>query len=281
MEPTIPSKSPSSAPTETPSNPTETPTSDPTKIPTEDTAAPTIAPTANKRLDLVCTYTDGNEYDALEIKYLISTGDYAKLLKDVMLSALAFFLGQSVNYNESESSLAAWDRGGITDFVICYVFDTEMTNLGVRCPYGRQYEWIEFDDDDEYYAIGRFRIVADGNVSLYEERVVDIMTSRNFTEKCTENMNNTLKHRVSYFSMSSCDIFDPDDETTMPPTSYETTSITSTDITSTVIETTAAPTPEPTIYTRKNRDIDTSDAVLIHTMIILCTITVLSFCFAD
>ena len=182
---------------------------------TNATFPPTKAPTSYRQLHFICKYKDNKDF----ITTYLSLSSYADILKNIILNVIPSFLLHPIEYNETDSkSLATWKRGGIIDFLICNIFDSELGNIDFECP---SYS-LTTTEDDTYSAIGIFAIVADEAISSYQDRITEIMISSSFQQKCSENMNERLNNEtnngrrlLSYdsFDIISVEIIDPQNYT--------------------------------------------------------------------
>ena len=78
---------------------------------------------------------------------------------DVILETVPTFLLQAIDYEEAQKNhFAPWNRGGIVDFIICYVFGAQLNNAEEQCEYDL---YVNTDVGNEYVAYGLFGIVAD------------------------------------------------------------------------------------------------------------------------
>ena len=177
------------------------------------TPIPTSSPTQSKQLGFICYYEDNRDY----VTTYLSLSIYAKIMVDAILDTIPTFLLQSVHYEETQrNELALWKRGGIVDFFVCYIFDSELTNASDQCDYDLP---INIEGNYQYIAHGLFKIVADEALSLYQDRIIEVMTSENFKVVFNRNMNdrmgnitnNNIRRLEEYesFNMIQIQAFDP------------------------------------------------------------------------
>ena len=139
---------------------------------------------------------------------------------DVILETVPTFLIQSIDYKEAQKNhFAPWNRGGIVDFIVCHVFDTQLNNAEEQCEFD-----LSDNTDDEYVAYGLFGIVADEALSSYQNRIIEIMTSKSFKVAFNKNMNEKLQNitngamvrrllQYESFKAIQIEVFDPFNKT--------------------------------------------------------------------
>ena len=130
-----------------------------------NTYIPTTSPTRYKRLHFFCRYRD----DERSVLRHLSYTAYAKLMLQVLLDSIQIVFERNNNYDKViPNELVPWRRGGIAYFIICNVFGISLQN---DCP---EYDDSASLDDDEFFGIGFFGIVADRRLSVYKERLLII-----------------------------------------------------------------------------------------------------------
>ena len=153
-----------------------------------NTYIPTQSPTNFKGLHFVCRYND-DEKSAL--RHLSYTG-YARSMEKMILKSIQTIFARSIDYEEDLWDVyKPWRRGGISSFIICNIFDTSLQD---DCP---KYGDTAVADDGEYIAIGLFGIVANQQLTIYQEQILSILTGDSFRNTFTQNMNEELNNVTS------------------------------------------------------------------------------------
>ena len=139
-------------------------------------------------------------------------------MTNVILDIIPEFLSHPIDYDETDTnSLAIWKRGGIIDFIMCYVFDFELKNVDAECDSD-----LYIDKDraasNQYVAFALFRIVADESLTVYQNRIIEIMTADYFKDALDQNMNTELQNSTNNrrrllqyesFNVIEIGVFDP------------------------------------------------------------------------
>eukprot|EP01084_Bolivina_argentea_P124411 220464_1 len=90
---------------------------------------------------------------------------------------------QSANYNETKyNSLTPWKKADI---------DTKLIINDIECP-----PMYYNSHNNKCIAVGWFGIVGNGALNQYKMKIIDIMTSVQFTNQFTENMNNKIDNNI-------------------------------------------------------------------------------------
>ena len=88
---------------------------------------------------------------------------YARIMVKAVLKTMSKFLSSTIDYDETQrDESTSWRRGGINDFNMCSVFDSNLENRDDECDDDL---YIDKADGAEYVGHGLFRIVADESLS--------------------------------------------------------------------------------------------------------------------
>eukprot|EP01083_Nonionella_stella_P201636 737479_1 len=227
---TAPSGIPSALPTLSPTAPStnapssdasDNPTNHPSKIPyISSTISPTKAlsfgpsasPTSpsnnpSRKLHFVCRYQDDKEF---VIKYL-SLVKYAQTMMESITQSMEAASVQPFYYDQTQNNpLAVWNRAGVSEFVICNVFNSV---LDVDCP-----SYLYSLHDNKYISVGVFQITADEELTQYKHWLIGMFESNYFTvvfaQMFNENLNKqTMQSRrlpeYDSFNVITIQIIDP------------------------------------------------------------------------
>ena len=132
-------------------------------------------------------------------------------MMDVVLNTIPTFLLHSIDYNDEAgiSDLASWKRGGIRNFIMCHVFDSDLKNVDSECE-----SIARSIDNVEYVGFGSFEIIADESIMTYQDRIIEIVTSDYFKDAFNNNMNKILNNITNSDGYQSFDaiqfeLYDP------------------------------------------------------------------------
>eukprot|EP01083_Nonionella_stella_P148318 469251_1 len=185
----VPSNSPTQNPATVPSLQTTTSTEFPTNNPItfiRTSNAPSGSPiTAGRRtLYFLCIYEDDKDF----VTTYLSLSHYAHIMVDAIVYAMRTLTVQSIYYHEVGTA-------GIVNFVICGVFNTELSNRD--CASYSNHASSRKEDDNRYIAIGSIVIAADHAINMYQEWLIDVMTSDALKDAFTRHMNRKLTNSTA------------------------------------------------------------------------------------
>eukprot|EP01084_Bolivina_argentea_P074144 134522_1 len=194
IAPTIlPTDNPSLYPTSITSLPSISPTpTHTTNFPTIITSnIPTLSPTTQKRLHFICYYKDDED-----ILTKLTLSEYGNKFMNIIIKTIESITSEAFYYNKAtKNALNPWIKGGVLNFTICNIFDTELDNVNFECP-------VYLKNSNEknkniFISVGVFDIISDNELNQYQEWIVSNLESQSFKNMFTENMNDELTETIS------------------------------------------------------------------------------------